>query len=56
MRYLWNAPVRLDGRQLAAVLGEEPHTPLEQAVEATLAGMGCIPPAIGMSSSPAHAA
>ncbi|PZP58737.1 MAG: hypothetical protein DI597_18010 [Pseudoxanthomonas spadix] len=56
MRYLWNAPVRLDGRQLAAVLGEEPHTPLEQAVEATLAGMGCIPQAIGMSSLSAHAA
>ncbi|TAA11130.1 NAD-dependent epimerase/dehydratase family protein [Pseudoxanthomonas winnipegensis] len=43
MRYLWNAPVRLDGRHLAVVLGEEPHTPLEDAVEATLAGMGCIP-------------
>jgi len=44
MRYLWSEPLRLDNRRLRAVLGEEPHTPLKDAVEATLAGMGCIPP------------
>ncbi|WP_308419503.1 hypothetical protein [Chitinimonas koreensis] len=43
MRYLWRQPVRMDGGKLAAVLGEEPHTPLDQAVEATLAGLGCLP-------------
>jgi len=43
MRYLWREDVRLDNRQLLAVLGEEPHTPLEQAVEATLLGLGCLP-------------
>lgn len=42
MRYLWSEPVRLDNRRLRALLGEEPHTPLKDAVEATLAGMGCI--------------
>jgi nucleoside-diphosphate-sugar epimerase len=45
MRYLWQQEVRMDNRKLLAVLGSEPHTPLDQAVEATLAGMGCLPPA-----------
>jgi nucleoside-diphosphate-sugar epimerase len=40
MRYLWKTPVRTDNARLVAVLGREPHTPLEDAVEATLAGMG----------------
>jgi len=44
MRYLWRQPVRMDNAKLLAVLGEEPHTPLDQAVEATLAGLGCLPP------------
>lgn len=43
MRYLWREPLRLDGPRLPATLGEEPHTPLEQAVEATLEGLGCLP-------------
>lgn len=43
MRYLWQVPVRLDNSKLTALLGEEPHTPLEQAVEETLAAMGCLP-------------
>jgi nucleoside-diphosphate-sugar epimerase len=47
MRYLWREPVRLDNRRLLAVLGEEPHTPLEQAVEATLLGLGCLHPQAG---------
>ena len=42
MRYLWNEPVRLSGARLLATLGREPHTPLDEAVEATLAGLGCL--------------
>jgi len=43
MRYLWQQPVRMDNTKLLAVLGEEPHTPLDQAVTAALAGLGCLP-------------
>ena len=39
MRYLWRVPVRMRGGRMP---GREPHTPLEQAVEATLAGLGCL--------------
>lgn len=42
MRYLWKVPVRLDNARLVATLGAEPHTPLEEAVRATLAGVGCL--------------
>lgn len=38
MRYLWRRPLRLDNRKLVAFLGEEPHSPLEDALRATLAG------------------
>jgi nucleoside-diphosphate-sugar epimerase len=43
MKYLWEQPVRLRNDRLRAVIGEEPHTPLDQAVAATLAAMGCLP-------------
>jgi nucleoside-diphosphate-sugar epimerase len=42
MRYLWREPVRMDNARLTAVLGREPHTPLDEAVAATLLGLGCI--------------
>ncbi len=42
MRYLWNVPVGMSNAKLLAVLGHEPHTPLDQAVEAALDGMGCL--------------
>lgn len=42
MRYLWREPVRLDNARLLAVLGAEPHTPLDDAVDATLRGQGCL--------------
>jgi nucleoside-diphosphate-sugar epimerase len=42
MRYLWREPVRMDDARLVRVLGREPHTPLDEAVEATLLGLGCI--------------
>ncbi|HKR75856.1 MAG TPA: NAD(P)H-binding protein [Rhodanobacter sp.] len=41
MRYLWREPLQLDNRRLLAWLGEEPRTPLDQAVETTLRGFGC---------------
>lgn len=44
MRYLWQKPVRMDNARLISVLGHEPHTPLDDAVEASLAGMDCITP------------
>jgi nucleoside-diphosphate-sugar epimerase len=42
MRYLWQKPIGLDNTKLARFLGEEPHTPLDQAMRATLADMGCL--------------
>jgi len=42
MKYLWDLPVRLSGHCTKAVLGEEPRTPLEVAVRATLADMRCL--------------
>jgi hypothetical protein len=42
MRYLWNTPVRMDNASLVAVLGAEPHTPLDIAIEETLQGLGCL--------------
>ncbi len=44
MRYLWREPIRMDNSRLTAVLGKEPHTPLDEAVEATLIGLGSIAP------------
>lgn len=43
MRYLWQQPLRLDNARLRSMLGEEPHTPLDEAVRATLASLGCLP-------------
>jgi nucleoside-diphosphate-sugar epimerase len=42
MRYLWRNPLRMDNARLVSVLGREPHTPLDEAVEATLGGLGCL--------------
>ena len=41
MRYLWREPVRMDNARLRGALGKEPHTPLDEAIEATLVGLGC---------------
>jgi len=43
MRYLWRQAVRMDNRRLVDLLGAEPHTPLDTAVERTLEGLGCLP-------------
>ncbi|MBE7184284.1 MAG: NAD(P)H-binding protein [Methylobacterium mesophilicum] len=42
MRYLWEEPIRLSNAKLVATLGEEPRTPLDDALRATLAAMTCI--------------
>lgn len=42
MAYLWKVPVRLDNAQLVEMLGKEPHTPLDEAVQTTLEGLGCL--------------
>ena len=43
VRYLWAVPVHMGNRRLTAVLGSEPHTPLDVAVRTTLAGLGSLP-------------
>ncbi|AFQ50064.1 NAD-dependent epimerase/dehydratase family protein [Burkholderia cepacia] len=42
MRYLWREPLRMDNARVTAVLGREPVTPLDTAVEQALAGLGCL--------------
>lgn len=42
MRYLWRETIRLDNGALRAFLGEEPHTPIDQAVKVTLRSLGCL--------------
>ena len=42
MRYLWREPLRMGNGRLIAALGREPHTPLDEAIEATLVGLGCL--------------
>jgi nucleoside-diphosphate-sugar epimerase len=42
MRYLWRVPLRLDNRKLQSLIGDEPHTPLDEAVRQSLAGLGCL--------------
>lgn len=39
MRYLWQRPGALDNFELQALIGQEPRTPLAQAVAATLDGL-----------------
>jgi nucleoside-diphosphate-sugar epimerase len=36
MRYLWQVPLQLDNEKLRALIGAEPHTPIETALAATL--------------------
>jgi nucleoside-diphosphate-sugar epimerase len=38
--WLWSAPHAIDGAALKAVIGDVPHTPLDQAVAATLSALG----------------
>jgi nucleoside-diphosphate-sugar epimerase len=41
-RPLWETPIDLDNARLVQFLGEEPHTPLDTAVETTLRALGCL--------------
>jgi nucleoside-diphosphate-sugar epimerase len=43
MRPLWEQPIELDNGKLAGFLGSEPHTSLDEAVSASLRGLGCLP-------------
>lgn len=43
MRYLWRETVLLDNARLVGVLGDEPHTPVQEALAVTLRAMGCLP-------------
>jgi nucleoside-diphosphate-sugar epimerase len=42
MRTYWQHPVRLDNKALVALLGEEPHTPMDTAMARTLDAIGCL--------------
>ncbi|HSD38210.1 MAG TPA: NAD-dependent epimerase/dehydratase family protein [Rhodocyclaceae bacterium] len=53
VRYLWQQPVQLDNSGLLATLGAEPHTPWDEAVEATLRGLGCLSVAAMRTTAPA---
>jgi nucleoside-diphosphate-sugar epimerase len=41
MRPFWRNPLALDNRALVGILGEEPHTPLTEAMAITLDALGC---------------
>lgn len=43
MRYLWREPLRMPNERLLAALGDEPHTPIDEAVATTLKALGCMP-------------
>jgi nucleoside-diphosphate-sugar epimerase len=42
MRYIWETSIRMKNARLVSALGREPHTPIDDAVRATLAGLGCL--------------
>lgn len=42
MRYLWSTSHRLDNTRLRALIGDEPHTPFDQAVRQALADLGLV--------------
>lgn len=41
MRWLWKVPVGMSNLKLLAMLGHEPQTPPDEAVEAAMAGIVC---------------
>ncbi|WP_372657420.1 NAD-dependent epimerase/dehydratase family protein [Hydrogenophaga sp.] len=42
MRYLWQCALRMPNQRLLDTLGQEPYTPWDKAIEATLVGIGCL--------------
>ena len=51
VRPLWQTSIELDDTRLSAFLGQEPHTPWDEAVTATLRGLGCLPDETTASTS-----
>ncbi|NVD38577.1 SDR family NAD(P)-dependent oxidoreductase [Ensifer sp. HO-A22] len=47
MRYLWRKPLQMPNDKLLTLLGEEPHTPIDEAVAKTLKSLACLPQATG---------
>lgn len=43
MRYLWKVSLRMKNDKLVAELGTEPHTPIDEAVRASLIAQGSLP-------------
>lgn len=41
-RPLWETPIDLDNSRLVQLLGKEPHTALDTAMETTLRALGCL--------------
>jgi nucleoside-diphosphate-sugar epimerase len=50
-RPLWRTPIQLDNTRLVWFLGKEPHTPLAEAVEVTLRGLGCLKQKLSIAAS-----
>ncbi len=48
---LWRHPVRLDNARLLELLGEEPHTDLDDAVRQTLQSMKALPESFGATAT-----
>ena len=40
LSYLWSTPHAIDGTRLSAIIGEPPHTPLDEAITDALAALG----------------
>lgn len=56
MRYLWRQPLQMPNDKLLAVLGEEPHTPIDEAVAKTLKSLGCLQETDGIGADEGQAA
>lgn len=52
MRYLWKMPVRMRNDKLLAFLGEEPSTPIDEAVRAALIDLGCLEAKLAKGAKP----
>jgi len=42
MRYLWRTPHALVNTRMKELIGDEPHTPLDDAVRDALGGLGLL--------------
>ncbi|AMM83741.1 NAD(P)H-binding protein [Martelella sp. AD-3] len=55
IRYLWRAPLHMKNDKLAAFLGHEPHTPLDDAIAIALEDLGVTLPAEDGAGQPSAA-